>query len=60
MEITIPTNGNTEYFNSYNFEEKKEKIKLLFVPGVKGNLSVYGKVTITKSLIIPQLTKFRA
>ena len=56
LAITITTNGNTEDLIRYNFEEKKEKIKCIARSWSKRNLTLYGKVTIIKSSIIPQLT----
>jgi hypothetical protein len=53
---TIPTNGNTEDLVRYNFKEKKKKIKNIVPARSKGNLTLYVKVTIIKSSIIPQLT----
>ena len=55
LGITIPTNGNTEDLIRYNFVEKKEKIKSIVCVWSKRN-PTYGKVTIIKSSIIPQLT----
>lgn len=56
LTITIPTNGNTEDLIRYNFEEKKENIKCIARSWSKRNLALYGKVTIIKKSIIPQLT----
>ena len=56
LGITIPTNGNIEDLIRYNFEEKKEKIKCIVHARSKRNLTLYGKVTIIKNSIIPQLT----
>jgi hypothetical protein len=57
LAIIIPTNGNTEDLIRYKFEEKKEKIKCIVHAWSKRNLTLYGKITIIKSSIIPQLAK---
>jgi hypothetical protein len=39
-----------------NYDEKKVKIKNIFQSWSKRSLTLFGKVTIIKSLIVPQLT----
>ena len=54
--VTLPTNGKIEDLIKLNFEEKKQKIKDIVHSWSKRNLTLFGKVTIIKSLIIPQIT----
>ena len=54
--MIIPTNGKIEDLIKLNFEEKKQKIKDIVHSWSKRSLTLFGKVTIIKSLIIPQIT----
>jgi hypothetical protein len=56
LEVTLPTNGKIEDLIKLNFEEKKQKIKDIVYSWSKRSLTLFGKVTIIKSLIIPQIT----
>jgi len=56
LGVTLPTNGKIEDLIKLNFEEKKQKIKDIVHSWSKRNLTLFGKVTIIKSLIIPQIT----
>ena len=56
MRITIPTNGKYEDLIKLNYDEKKVKIKNIIQSWNKRSLTLFGKVTIIKSLIVPQLT----
>jgi hypothetical protein len=56
LGITIPTNGKYEDLIKLNYDEKKVKIKNIIQSWSKRSLTLFGKVTIIKSLIVPQLT----
>ena len=56
LGVTLPTNGKIEDLIKLNFEEKKQKIKDSVHSWSKRSLTLLGKVTIIKSLIIPQIT----
>ena len=57
LGITIPTNGKYEDLIKLNYDEKKAKIKINIIQSwIKRSLTLFGKVTIIKSLIVPQLT----
>ena len=55
LGITIPTNGKYEDLIKLNYDEKKVK-KNIIQSWSKRSLTLFGKVTIIKSLIVPQLT----
>ena len=54
LGVTLPTNGKIEDLIKLNFEGKK--IKDIVHSWSKISLTLFGKVTIIKSLIIPQIT----
>ena len=56
LGIIIPTNGKYEDLIKLNYDEKKLKIKNIIQSWSKRSLTLFGKVTIIKSLIVPQLT----
>ena len=56
LGIVIPTNGNIKDLVNLNFEEKKSKIEHIIDVWGKRNLTLFGKITILKNLVIPQLT----
>jgi hypothetical protein len=56
LGITIPTNRKYEDLIKLNYDEKKVKIKNIIQSWSKRSLTLFGKVTIIKSLIVPQLT----
>ena len=56
MGITIPTNGKYEDLIKLNYDEKKVKIKNIIQSWSKRSLTLFGKATIIKSLIVPHLT----
>jgi hypothetical protein len=56
LGVTLPTNGKIEDLVKLNFEKKKQKIKDIVHSWSKRSLTLFGKVTIIKSLIIPQIT----
>ena len=56
LGITIPTNGKYEDLIKLNCDEKKVKIKNIIQSWSKRSLTLFGKVTIIKSLIVPHLT----
>jgi hypothetical protein len=56
LGITIPTNGKYEDLIKLNYYEKKVKIKNIIQSWSKRSLTLFGEVTIIKSLIVPQLT----
>jgi hypothetical protein len=56
LGITIPTNGKYEDLIKLTYDEKKVKIKNIIQSWSKRSLTLFGKVTIIKSLIVPQLT----
>ena len=56
LGITIPTNGKYEDLIKLNYDEKKVKIKNIIQSWSKRSLTLFGKVTIIKRLIVPQLT----
>ena len=56
LGVNLPTNGKNEDLIKLNFEEKKQKIKDSVHSWSKRSLTLLGKVTIIKSLIIPQIT----
>jgi hypothetical protein len=58
LGITIPTNGKYEDLIKLNYDEKKVKIKNIIQSWSKRSLTLFGKVTIIKSLIVPQLNKY--
>jgi hypothetical protein len=55
LGITIPTNGKYEDLIKLNYDEKKVKIKNIIQSWCKRSSTLFGKVTIIKSLIVPQL-----
>ena len=52
----MPTNGKYEDLKQLSYYEKKVKIKNSIQSWSKRTLTLFGKVTIIKSLIVPQLT----
>ena len=56
LGVTLPTNGKNEDLITLNFEEKKQKIKDSIFSCSNRSLTLFGKVIIIKSLIIPQIT----
>jgi hypothetical protein len=56
LGITIPTNGKYEDLIKLYYDEKRGKIKNIIQSWSKRSFSLFGKVTIIKSLIVPQLT----
>jgi hypothetical protein len=55
--FTMTTNGKYEDLIKLNYDEKKAKIKINIIQSwSKRSLTLFGKVTIIKSLIVPQLT----
>ena len=57
LGITMTTNGKYEDLIKLNYDEKKAKIKINIIQSwSKRSLTLFGKVTIIKSLIVPQLT----
>ena len=56
LGVTLPTNGKIEDLIKLNFEEKKPKIKDSVHSWSKRSLTLFEKVTIIKSFIIPQIT----
>ena len=56
LGVTLPTNLKIEDLIKLNFEEKKQKIKDIVHSWSTRSLTLFGKVTIIKSLIIPQIT----
>jgi hypothetical protein len=56
LGITIPTNGKYEDLIKLNYDEKKVEIKNIIQSWSKRTLTLFAKVTIIKSLIVPRLT----
>jgi hypothetical protein len=56
LGITIPTNEKYEDLIKLNYDEKNIKIKNIIQSWSKRSLTLFGKVTIIKSLIVLQLT----
>ena len=56
LGIIIPTNGKQKDLIEENYYNKKKKILEIIKTWQKRDLTLYGKLTIIKSLIIPQLT----
>jgi hypothetical protein len=52
LGITIPMNGKYEDLIKLNYDEKKVKIKNIIQSWSKRSLTLFGKVTIIKSLIV--------
>jgi hypothetical protein len=56
LGISIPTNGKYEDLIKLKYDEKKVKIKNIIQSWSKRSLTLLGKLTIIKSLVVPQLT----
>ena len=56
LGIIIPSNGKQKDLIEENYYSEKNKILKIIKTWQKSDLTLYGKLTIIKSLIIPQLT----
>jgi hypothetical protein len=57
VSIDLASNNDIHVFMiKLNYDEKKVKIKNIIQSWSKRSLTLFGKVTIIKSLIVPQLT----